>query len=243
MSRIAMLLLPLTLTSGCLSSSVNGVWLFDVPYPKEAVDPCTEVSTENFLEASFPEEVIDDSEWTFEVTGSGSDTLYFGQIVTTTGGAALLVIGEDTYPGTKEDGEWLFTWSDSSSTVSSAVHDDFYSFVEEAESLTEIKFRFTPDGATASGKIEATTEDHERSAETDEWSADAVGLPSGSIRTGSLEPDGGQGGVRNDSDVDECAGDDCELTFTTTCSSVSPFTATRTDHDPDAYEYLVDAGQ
>ncbi len=240
MSRFALLLLPL---AGCFPG-VEGVWLFDVPFPTDGEDPCVDAGTENFLEASFDEEVVPSTDWTFSAAASGSDTLYFGQIVTTTGGEAVLLLDDETFPGTKEDGVWVFTWSDVQNTVNTATHVDGYSFEEETEIVSEVRFRFEPDGATATGKIDATSEELERFAETDEWSFEAVGLPFGSIDTNDLEPDDGAGGgVGNAPDTDDCEGETCTITRTTTCSSASPFEATRTDHDPDAYEYLVDAGQ
>ena len=173
----------------------------------------------------------------------GSPAVSFVQIRHTAHGGAVLLQGDNVYPGTVDGGVWTFKWEDRSLAAESETHDAGYTFDDEEEDTTTVTFRFERDGEDASGKVDATTMSRDSSAETDEWDAVDVGLSSGQIRANILDMDSGGGAVRNGSGDDDCQGNTCELTVTTTCSSSSKFTAVRTNHADDDYEYLADVGQ
>lgn len=234
-------LLPLFLLPGCLFSGVDGVWMLEIAYPTEGT-ACSVAVDETFLDASYVEPDAPDSAWTVESETDASPTVSFVQIRHTAHGEAVLLQGDHVYPGTAEGGVWTFTWKDRSLSTQTETHESGYTYEEEEEDDTTVTFRFEPDGEDASGKVEAKSVTRDQSVETDEWDAADVGLAIGQLRAGILESDVG-GAVRNLPEDDDCQGNTCELTVTTTCSSSSKFTAIRTNHEDDDYEYLAEVGQ
>ncbi|MBW2254613.1 MAG: hypothetical protein JRI25_08455 [Deltaproteobacteria bacterium] len=49
--------------------------------------------------------------------------------------------------------------------------------------------------------------------------------------------------IFNLDDTTDCAADACELSVSVLCEGATPFTATRTEYAPEAYEGVQDAGQ
>ncbi|MFT4974331.1 MAG: hypothetical protein ACI8S6_000213 [Myxococcota bacterium] len=222
------------LMAGCMS--VSGVWVMTTEFDSDA--ECTESIEHTFRDAdpiTGDDPVIVSSP---ELTAS----LGFVQILSMDDGGAIMVMGEEAYPGTKTDNGWRFTWSgETFDETNSLSDDDFFSDLTDTDERdVKIQFRID-DRASASGKVTFTSSTDRTWKESDNW-GDNVRYDSQIPATAYLEDSSGRS-VSNVYSEDDCDGN-CELSLISTCASDATFTATRIDLSSDeAYEYLSAAGQ
>lgn len=246
MNRPLLLAAVLPLATAC--SSVSGVWMVVIPYQEAAVTCQTSIN-ENYVDGYAPEDGSGPvtGDWTFTEDYVGSDALMFVQIETTVGGEAVLVMGNQAWPGVKDQGSWLFTWTDGYEDTQTTEHTSGYSFTEASSyaSTSSISLSVTGFGGdSATGLITQDEEASEGYVESDEWDDDVRDYIGTTGQTPSSDylvyDDGGDERPQyNDYDVADCTGD-CQLTVTTTCTGSMDFTAVRTDYsDEDTFQYLM----
>ncbi|MES2644971.1 MAG: hypothetical protein V4850_36125 [Myxococcota bacterium] len=240
---MALFTVALALMTGC--SSPSGIWLVRVAYDADAGVECESNITENFTDGHVPDadEPDNDSEWTYEQSTTGSDTLLFAQIETTAPNQAVLVWGGEVLPGEWDGETWSFSWADTSGNEERSEHEDGYRFIESDEDTSEALVTLTfGKGGTASGNLTASSLLSSSWVESDEWDEDDIGGSSGAIPSSTYlvyDEDGDEYTQYNRADEQECDDDDCRLTVATECSGTNTFSATRTDfQDEDAYAHL-----
>ena len=226
---------------GC---SAHEIWLLQVDGVRAS--SCEDVVTHNFENATPLEEVA--GTWVYGSDSESSPELVFAEITTTSRNSAVMVIGDQAWPGTWEDGGWIFEWTEGDATADWQDHSSGYGYAAYVEHEEEWTISFKPDGDTAAGAMRSIIRDTQTWKETDGWSdaaADDVGwtgqIPSEQylIRTG----DEGSEPAVNDGEVADCASDICEVALTTTCTYNRDIAATRTDlKEEDAYGHLAEAG-
>jgi hypothetical protein len=238
--------LALALLAGCSPSGPAGIWLIQVKYDADAGVECATNIEENFTDGYVPgdDSAPTESEWTYEQSTTGSDSLLFAQIETTAAGEGVLLIGGDVLPGTAAGGAWSFAWTDESGTEDAAEHESGYRYTERTGSASEIAIELTLTGETASGVLVASSDESMRWTETDEYGDGAENYVGTSGQMPSDEylvynERGDEYSQQNGYEDDDCEGSTCELTVTSSCEGTNTFTATRTDYqDEDAYSYL-----
>lgn len=235
----------LPLLAAC--SNPAGIWLVQMAYDETAGVECEEDFSENFTDGYVPGDDTEpvDSEWTYEQSTTGSDTLGFAQIETTAAGQGVFIMGGDVLPGTLEKGVWTFSWTEDTGSEDSEEHEEGYRFTTFDATSSEIKVTLTFDGMDiATGEIKASMVDEEGWSESDEWGDEVAGYIGGTGQIPSssylVYDDGGDEYTQyNAMEDDDCDGDECSIRITTTCSGKNTFTATRTDFvDEDAYAHL-----
>ncbi|MDP2308165.1 MAG: hypothetical protein Q8P18_19250 [Pseudomonadota bacterium] len=244
---MTLLTVTLALLTGCIGSDPSAIYLIRVIYDADAGVECEGQISENFSDGYAPEadEPDDDSEWTYEQSSTGSDTLMFAQVETTAPDQAVLIWGGQVLPGDWDGTTWTFSWADTHGDEERADHESGYRFIESTEESAEVVVSLTfGEGGTASGDITASSNNEMSWRESDEWSNDVEDLIGGSGQIPSssylvYEDDGDEFAQQNESDEQECDDDDCELSVATVCSGSNTFGATRTDYsEEDAYAYL-----
>ena len=237
-------LLPLAalpLLAACQGNSA--IWLIQVA----AIDPdegssCETTCTENFDEASCPEDsTSSDSDWTYTYTYAVSDALFFAQIEHTAEGAVLIINGT-VFPGTKENGDWVFAWDQEREEKDRAEHDAGYEYLQVAADTSSSTFTFSGSGGTAEGTVNEKSISTASYEESDEWSSDDVGVYYGQIPADywlEMDDEEDWSSPENDPENDDCDGDSCKVALNSTCTIDTTFTATRTSYaDEDAFDYL-----
>lgn len=243
MNRTAGIFLTLPLLGGCLGPSfVEGVWLVELP--PSAEEACDSTLTENFENAD-PYDTPDtpDSEWTYEETTDASGSLFFVEVLEGKGGKAVLVLGSEAIPGTKDGNVYTFTWDDFENSVDSAEHESGYVYREEvnASSKTTLTFEKGKSG-TATGTWSIDSSEEYVFAESDEWDESATGYWNGQIEDVSYSYLDGD--ASNMYDSADCADERCRITISQTCSGSLPVTMTwYASADDDVYEGVSGAGQ
>jgi len=246
------ILLALVL-GGCSSSSKDGgIWAFELPYDESY--ECAETITHNFTDG-YTTETEDDGDWTSEESINLSPQLFFGQLETYGTGQAVLIIGNEVYPGIESATGWDFTWVGSTETSESNSHSSGYSFASTNISSSDVTISLSISGATATGTWAATDNSDRSWSESDTWENGVIGFSTGQIPAAQFliyDFTKGKGKkqvtiegapLTNEFDLPECSGD-CQLDVVSSCSGSVNFTATKAGfEDEDVYEYLDEANQ
>lgn len=244
MNRALSTVLIVPALAGC--SSVSGVWMIVIPYQEDATT-CTESLTENFVDGYQPEGgTTTTSDWTFTEDYVGSDALMFAQIETTVGGEAVLVIGAEAWPGVKDQGSWVFTWSDGYQDNQHTEHTSGYHFEQNTSYVETSSISLSIEGLggdSGTGLFAQDSEAVEAYIESDAWEDEVRNTigSSGQIPSDQwlvYEDGGDEFPQDNVYDEADCTAD-CQLTITTTCTGSTTFTAVRTDYkQEDSFDYL-----
>lgn len=240
---MALFTVTLALLTGCTNPS--GIWLVRVAYDADAGVECEGKITENFSDGYVPEgeEPDNDEEWEYEQSITGSDTLLFAQVETTTPNHAVLVWGGQVLPGEWDGQSWAFSWADTAGDEQRAEHESGYRFVESTEETSEVLVTLAfGEGGIATGNLTASSLSSQSWSESDEWDEDEIVGGSGEMPSTTYlvyEDDGDEYPQQNIADEEDCDDSDCRLTVSSECSGTNTFTATRTDfQDEDAYAHL-----
>lgn len=239
----SLVLLPLLLLGCPAAVEVDGVWYFVWEAPEPTT--CTETTDENYVDGDLPApDDVEPDPWTFTDDDAASSGSFFGQIVQTLDGEALLIVSDVVLEGTGDALNWTFTWDSYEQDGETQVHEAGYRYSELTEDSISTTVTMTIDGAQATGSTETTQEHVDSWNETDEWDADAVGVAFSQIPSGNFLFDTDGLPVENVPPTVDCQGVNCTLAFTTTCRSSAPFTAVKTAYeDEDAFDAVEDAGQ
>ena len=236
-----------TLLAGC-SSSIFGVWLFEIPSATVDDEQCTEDVTHNFTDA----EVIDDatSDYSSETTTTRSGSLVLASIEQTAGDGALLVIQDEAYPGSETgDGVWTFSWTGTQLTDQVDEHTQGYSYSWIGDTQLAETFTLTMGDGTLNGTFLLDALDDDSYTETDTWGKELSKIIGGEgqipahlfLTVGTPK---GDFPASNRFDASECDADSCQLDVVTTCATELAFTGTLTDYAPgEDYDAVEDAGQ
>jgi hypothetical protein len=239
-------LLVLSLLASACAGDPSGIWMLQYT-PSDGDDTtCTTVGTENFTDGAFPEDEVGttDGDWVYTESHTSSDVLFFVQIDVNAAGEGLLLLGDQAYPGTSDQGTWTFSWTAEDTDSSRAEHVDGYHLTEDSAASSSTTFTFTPSGATADGTMKSDTETVSSYGETDEWDPRDNDVYSGSIPSDAYLEDADGYSIDNEYDADDCDGDTCSISVTETCSGTLPVVGTKTNYqDEDAYQHLMSAGQ
>jgi hypothetical protein len=214
-------LVALTMMTGCLrtSGSWEGIWFVQIPVSETSA--CETDIKENFKDAAVPDVEVIDSEWTYTTEFDGSNAGVFLQVLMQDGNAVGVIDGS-VYVGTADAKTLTLNWEGYEDSEETEEHDQGY-FITQIDSATTSETltltkgkKNTYTGSWAVDVVSKTTY-----VESDEWDRDDVGFNQGSIPAQVLEGDGNE----NRFDVDECTGDECELTLSTTCKGSEDITA------------------
>jgi len=236
----ALVLCSLGGLSGCVQ--VDGIWYF--VFDIEPLAECSESVTHNYIDAEVPGVDPVDSPWTMTDSQDSSPSAAFGQIVNLEGGRAVLIIDQQTYPGDRVGGDWVFSWEEFDEVDSSETHESGYTYTGSTSSSSTTTMTMSIKGSEATGPISYGSEQAQSWTETDQWEAPEVGLFDSQIPAGNHLEDPTGGFVDNRYDVVDCSGQDCELAVITTCATSGTFTATETKYsDEDVFDAVDSAGQ
>lgn len=243
-------LLPLGLLLAGCNSSVAGVWMLEVAYPVE--DTCTESLNHNFTGAYVAgEDEEEDDGWTEESSATHTDQLLFAQIESTGKDTAVLVMGNEAWPGVKNaKGSYTFSWHGQDDVLEDDSHASGYNYTYSNTALSEEQIVMTIDQGYGSGTWEATSTSEQSWRETDLWTEE-LRFPVGSIPSGSyLVIEEGKGPkatevpATNTREGVDCDGDNCSLSVSTSCEGSLDLLLTQTDYSDEAvYDYLRNNGQ
>ena len=129
---------------------------------------CSETLTENFTYGYEPTSFGGD-EWTVEESQSSNQELAFVTIIPTTDQRAVLIWGNEAWPGVWNTAYWQFTWEDSSSTSTLNTHIAGYSNSQSSSDNVQDVIDFTIDGETATGTMTSTSTSQQTWEESDLW--------------------------------------------------------------------------
>lgn len=249
-------LLPLALLlGGC--SDMTGIWLFEIPFQEDSTS-CNETITENYNLGYVPEAgVAGGGPWvsSYDFTGSGS--VAFGQIETYGDDSAVLIIGTTVFTGTKEQGNWVFTWTDESSSESKNEHYNNagqvdYGYVRRDTTVSDVTYTFVLDGKDkADVTVDATSTSTTEWFESDLWSEevrDYLGSTGDTPASAYLvyNEAGDVYSQQNTWDVTDCDNTRnglCYLATQVSCSDSGDFVAYRTDfEDEDHFRSVRESG-
>lgn len=237
----AFVLCSLGALTGCVQ--VDGIWYF--VFDIEPLAECTETATENYINGDVPDPGDPpDSPWTYTDTQDSSPSSGFGQIVYLEDGTAVLVLDQQTYPGVKLAGDWVFSWEEFDETTASEAHEEGYSYTGDERSSATTTMTMSIAGNSASGPLLWQSAQERSWTETDQWDPALVDLFDSQIPADMYLVDVNGGFVDNrPADVD-CSGPTCELAVSSTCSTSGTFTATETRYaDEDVFDAVDSAGQ
>jgi hypothetical protein len=231
-------LLALSTLTGCAPEGWEGIWFVQMPV-LDATACGTDID-ENYIDAFAPDGGDPDSEWSFTQTTTLSDSAFFAQVLEGEGATAFVIIDDVVYPGTWDKDVLQVSWSGVLDDVYTEEHDSGYAFFhsEVAELEETLTFLRGEDGAMT-GQYSTESNSTIAWSESDRWKLNQVGfydsqLPSTSYLTGT--------NPYNVADAEDCNGDDCELTITTTCSGSVDFTGAYAGmHEEGMYASIEDA--
>lgn len=210
---------------------------------------CVDDVIHNVVGAYEPIEVGDDPSWTEEDSGQISPEVLFGRIEETAEGA-VLVIGTEVLPGTlRDDGSWLFYWTNASSGAEGLDHVTGYTFDHSWDTSETLRVQGTLEKGVFTGTWEEETSTVDAWVESDTWSEEAAAQvgQNGEIPVGDhlLRIDtGGAEGPANNAQLDyDCGEAGCTLTVSEACAYRYTLTGTATDFTPDDAGWVEDAGQ
>jgi hypothetical protein len=236
----ALILCSLGGLSGCVQ--VDGIWYF--VFDIEPLAECSESVAHNYIDAAVPGVDPVDSPWTFTESHDSSPSSGFGQIVNLEDGTAVLILDQQTYPGERISGDWVFSWQEFDEVASSETHESGYTYTGDESSSATTTITMSMSGSSATGPIGWSSAQEQNWLETDQWDAAEVGLFDTQIPASNYLEDPNGGLVSNAYDVVDCSGPNCELSVNTTCTTSGSFTATETKYaDEDVFDAVDSAGQ
>lgn len=246
------------LLTGC-ASGIDGVWAMYLPYSTE--DACVETLAHNFTGATEigESDTGEDTGWTESETDTRTDRMVFVQIESTGKDAAVLVMGNEAWPGveTAKD-QWTFSWPGEEETSTTQSHETGYEYTESlvGSSLDEIKLALT--GGEGGGNWLSSTTLDQSWSESDGWSEELTfrngRIPSHLYLEREAQGGGPGGGAEgpppatepatNERDAADCDSDICRLQVTTQCDMDMAVTLVQTDYEAEeVFEYLTGTGQ
>ena len=214
-------------------------------------DGCDTTITENFDNASVPEgEVMEEGPWVVTYDSAGSDKVGFFQIIDTSCSTADLIFNGEVFGGTRTGDNYSFGHDFfQNSSTSQRNSETGFQYTATVDSMVTETFDFTFDPATNSfsGTHDITSSADMDFNETDEWDPNETGLFSSMMYSETLtylEGDGefGEGNINLPEDPD-CSGTNCNLNVSSSCTSMFPMTAHRTEASGDQFDYLSGVGQ
>lgn len=231
-------LVALSMLTGCLRTSGDweGIWFIQVP-PASTVDCETDID-ENFKDAQVPEDQVVDGPWTYEETFEGSDSGFFMQVLVQNGNT-FGIIDDVVYVGTADAKTLTLNWEGFEESDESAEHEEGYRFeLVETGTTSETITLTKGEKHTYAGTFDFALSTEAQYIEDDEWVAADVGFGTGDVPGYLLEGDVTENGF----DTDDCSGDECEITVTTTCNSSQDITASFVGkHNEGMYSSVEDA--
>lgn len=239
------------LLSGC--TSVSGIWLFEIPYQEDSTSCTTQVG-ENFLEGDVPEAGTPGvGPWNYTYDYEGSGSVSFGQIETYGDDSAVLILGSTVYTGSKEQGNWVFSWVDESTESNQNEYATggqvTYGYLQRDTRVSDVSYTFVLDGRNkADVSVDADETVTREWFESDVWGDDVAAtigstgeIPSASYLVNS--EGGGEANQYDNSDCDASRQGLCYLAVATACSASADFVAYRTDfEDEDHFRSIREAG-
>jgi len=240
--RQTLCLVALMSLTGCFrtASSWEGIWFIEVPVDDSY--ECEGDIDENFKEANVPDDDDPiDSEWTYTEDFKGSNGGFFMQVLFEDG-VAFGIVDDQVYVGREVSGKTLtLTWESSEDSGDYEEHEAGYVYEEKVSGkVTETITLTKTDKNVYSGTVDVSSDSSVEYLETDEWEASEVQIGTGQIPSFLLVGDMNT----NEWDVDECSGDECEITVSTKCSGSTDVTATYVGkHNEGLYEGIQDAGR
>jgi hypothetical protein len=238
--RQTLCLVALMSLTGCLrtASSWEGIWFIEVPVDDSY--ECESDIDENYKDADVPEG--DDpvgGEWTYTEDFKGSNGGFFMQVLFEDG-VAIGIVNDDVYVGREISGKTLtLTWESSEESEDLEEHESGYFFQEVVSGkVTETITLTKSEKNVYTGTVDVASDSSVTYVETDEWAAGEVQFGSGQSPSFLLTGPGNS----NEFDADECSGDECEITVSSTCSGSTDVTATFVGkHNEGLYEGIQDA--
>lgn len=212
---------------------------------------CTEVVSENFTNASVPDDaVVGENPWVITESSEGSEKLGFLQIIDTSCSTADLIFNHRVYPGTRDKKNYSFLHEYFQNSSESRRHEETaYQFTSTADVMISESFAFTYDPASSKFNVTHTIVDDSALDynESDEWDDQETGVFTSLMYQQSitwLRGDGefGEGSVNLPGDAD-CSGSNCNLNITSACTASAPMTAHHTYAPADEFDYLSGVNQ
>lgn len=238
-----LILLPLLLLGCPAVTDVDGIWYFVWEAPD--LPTCTDSVDENYVDGALPApDDLPEDPWTFTDDGDISSGSFFGQIVKLDSGVPLLIVGDAVLEGSGDGVEWTFNWEGFEQDGETQAHESGYRYSELEFESNVTTLTMSISGSEATGVMDDDARFEQSWTESDEWDPVDVGIAYSQIPSGNwlVDPDGLP--VENVAPSVDCQGVNCQLAFTTTCTSDAPFTATKTTYaDEDVFDAVEDAGQ
>jgi hypothetical protein len=239
--------LPMIFLAGCAPS---GIFMLNIPYAA-GTTTCTTTVDENFSDGFYPdaEDGSSDSPWTEETEYTGADSIAFVHISPTSGGGAVLTMGDSAFPGVAEGDGWTFTWDQHTSSSDTRTHEDGYTYSESTDNTSSISIHVTQAPfADLAGTISVNSVDIAAWTEKDKWDEADTDFSTGMIPSGDYlyyKDNGDLVQQYNLSDEKDCKDSTCELTVTRTCAGdAESFTAKQVSgEDVLLYNDMYDDGQ
>ena len=225
--------------AGC-GGDQGEIWLFSIetmPTPE-----CGSEIIENYTNGS-PLSGSTSALWEYSEDLETSATVAFGQLLTTTGGEAVLVIGDRTYTGEKVKGTWEFSYDSFVDGTESQRHAAGYEFASNGRDSTVVVVTATIKGDNMTGTWSTNSSIDITYTETDEWDVTS-GIMSGQSPAADYLVDDMGVWVINSPNDDDCTGNDCSLQIIESCVSATSFTAVKVDAEQEgSFAGLSTAGQ
>ncbi|MEL6344813.1 MAG: hypothetical protein AAFV53_16970 [Myxococcota bacterium] len=245
--------IPLSLLALCLfacadseeaENTVAGIWLVQIP-GVIADTTCDTTISHNFINAVTPQEdEVEDSPWAITFTEEVSDQLAFFQIELLGEDEAILIAGDEVWPGVPSGDSWTFTWVDFENSDETRSYEELYDYTDASDESLSSTITFTQTDNSASGQVSTSSSNSETWTETDSWDPKLVPVFNSEIPSSLYLQDADGFSIVNDAFEDDCTEENCQLAVSSTCNSATSFTARRTDFDDaDAYDYLEGVGQ
>lgn len=228
-----------------------GTWMFTKAVTVATGDECETSVTHNLAGATLPEEIAGDTGWVETSAAEVTPEVFFAR-VEEAGDGAVLITGEDAWPGARQDnGSWVFRWETGSTGQDDASHASGYAWHHVYASAAEVRITgdFAGDGFTGLHETESTTDGSW--TESDTWSEEAAAYvgDNGEIPVGEhlVVVDGTTGtatAANNAREASECGDSgDCALTVHEGCLYSYTLTGKATEFSPDDAPWTSDAGQ
>lgn len=221
----------------------SGVWALQVPDLNIDLDACQQEVTHNFSGAT----VVDDTGTSD--TGSGLTSVETSEstgslvvvAVEVKGENAVMVVGNESYPGTGSGSDWEFSWTSQNTDTRTDTGGD-YTFTDTTTASSVATYSLSFDGDTVSGTVSAEIDQAAVYSESDEWSFDTDSQIPASIYL-EVNVGGNTHPARNSKDSADCDGT-CSLSVTATCPVQGDVTGTRTGFDvEEASDAAIGTGQ
>jgi hypothetical protein len=234
--KLALGALSLVALSACAGPS-QGVWWVELELDDAAT--CSSSVAHNFVDASVPEEAVDEDPWERETAATQSGAGFFALVTEDADGLIWTHAGE-VLQGTREGGSWTLEGEAWEQTVRSDSHPDGYVFDASEELTSATRVEFTQDKGTLTGTWTLVSTGERSYTESDDWGVElgqASQTPVGSVLF--LE-DGTP--ASNAPDFEDCSSAPCSLSIDDTCSRSGPVQASLTELEAGDFEGITEAG-